>query len=187
MRAFEFGMSTIPGLSDALDLGEAIFGFDWTTGDRLDSAGRLDALRAASIPGPIGRRNVQIGNDLLNGIRKNAPDVPSRSVQDAIDRARKKTLPPEAPDAYISRAKPPYETNPAHVPGTHLNPRKTVEPPDASVVYENAVRTGIGEWHGIGADGMVYRYFSDNAGKVHFSASMLPIHAPGHVRKALGL
>jgi len=81
LRAFEFGMAMIPGLSDALDLGESIFGYDWTTGDRLDSAGRMDALRAATLPGSIGRKNVQIGNDLLNGLRKNPEVTPNSGVR----------------------------------------------------------------------------------------------------------
>ena len=69
----------IPGLSDALDLGEAIFGYDWTTGDLLDAAERMDALRAASFPGVIGLKNIETGSDLLNGLRKN-PEVAPKGL-----------------------------------------------------------------------------------------------------------
>lgn len=115
---------------------------------------------------------------------------PIEPSADAIDRAKKKSrlpLLPEPPDAYKNRAKPPYETNPAHEPGSNFNPRKDIEPPDASEVYDRSVRTGMGEWHGIGKDGKVYRFFYDNAGKVHFSGAFSPLEVSKAVRKALGI
>ena len=66
----------------------------------------------------------------------------------------------------------PYKTNPAHNPkSSRFNPRKSVEPADAKAVYEKAKRTGMGTWWGRATKGLYYRFFSDNAGTVHFSGS----------------
>ncbi|OLK68430.1 hypothetical protein IXO725_19135 [Xanthomonas oryzae pv. oryzae] len=78
---------------------------------------------------------------------------------------------PYSPGAVENRIKPPYVANPAHDSRSPLfNPRKTPEPDDASDVYNSdVVRGGMGTWYGKSADGNIYRYFSDNAGGVHFS------------------
>jgi len=77
--------------------------------------------------------------------------------------------------------------NPAHDPRSpSFNPRKTPEPPDTGTVSENAVRSGMGEWFGKGEDGQIYRFFSDNAGGVHFSG-IVPMNAvPKGIRELLG-
>jgi hypothetical protein len=48
------------------------------------------------------------------------------------------------------------------------NPKKTPEPPDATSVYAKAI-DGKGNYYGIGRNGEIYRFSSDNAGGFHFS------------------
>ncbi|NIK02858.1 filamentous hemagglutinin [Xanthomonas campestris] len=81
---------------------------------------------------------------------------------------------PYAPGNVENRIKPPYVANPAHDAKSPLfNPRKTPEPSDAADVYNsNVVRAGMGTWYGKSSDGSIYRYFSDNAGGVHFSGTV---------------
>ncbi|WP_426802461.1 hemagglutinin repeat-containing protein [Xanthomonas campestris] len=81
---------------------------------------------------------------------------------------------PYAPGNVENRIKPPYVANPAHDTKSPLfNPRKTPEPSDAADVYNsNVVRAGMGTWYGKSSDGSIYRYFSDNAGGVHFSGTV---------------
>jgi len=44
----------------------------------------------------------------------------------------------------------------------------------------------MGEWFGKGEDGQIYRFFSDNAGGVHFSG-IVPMNAvPKGIRELLG-
>jgi hypothetical protein len=95
---------------------------------------------------------------------------------------------PYHPNLARDRVRPPYRANPAHDPRSpNFNPRKTPEPPDASAVYDNAVRSGMGEWFGVGQDGQVYRFFSDNAGGAHFSGIVPESAVPKGVRELLGL
>ncbi|MCP4352056.1 MAG: RHS repeat-associated core domain-containing protein, partial [Desulfobacterales bacterium] len=95
---------------------------------------------------------------------------------------------PYHPGTVRARVKPPYRANPAHDPAcSRFNPKKTPEPGDAVQVYKNSVRSGMGEWYGIGKDGQIYRYFSDNAGGVHFSGIVQKSSVPTDVRKQLGL
>ncbi|MBB4595384.1 hypothetical protein, partial [Xanthomonas cannabis] len=81
---------------------------------------------------------------------------------------------PYSPGNVENRIKPPYVANPAHDNKSPLfNPRKTPEPYDAADVYNsNVVRAGMGTWYGKSSDGSIYRYFSDNAGGVHFSGTV---------------
>jgi RHS repeat-associated protein len=86
---------------------------------------------------------------------------------------------PYHPDSVQERVHPPYETNPAHDRHSpSFNPQKTPEPPDAALVYDNSVRTDFGVWYGKSPTGEYYRFFSDNAGKVHFSATVPPSQVP---------
>jgi hypothetical protein len=95
---------------------------------------------------------------------------------------------PYHPDSVAARVRPPYRPNPAHDPRSpSFNPRKTPEPSDAASVYENAVRSGMGEWFGVAQNGKIYRFFSDNAGGVHFSGEVLESAVPKGVRELLGL
>ncbi|MBB3834027.1 hypothetical protein FHR55_002249 [Xanthomonas arboricola] len=94
---------------------------------------------------------------------------------------------PYHPDTVESRTKPPYLSNPAHDPKNPLfNPNKTPEPKDAADAYnKGVVRGGIGTWYGKGADGQIYRYFSDNAGSVHFSGTISRSKVDNKVLKEL--
>jgi RHS repeat-associated protein len=92
---------------------------------------------------------------------------------------------PYHPDSVSSRVKPPYQANPAHAKGPLLNPRKTLEPADAKDVYSKAIRGDMGTWFGRGSDGDIYRYFSDNAGSVHFSGTISNAQVPNEVLKRL--
>jgi hypothetical protein len=90
---------------------------------------------------------------------------------------------PYSPSNVAARNNPPYQANPAH--GTQYNINKTPEPTDAQSVYESgAVRGGMGTWYGRGQGGY-YRYFSDNAGAVHFSGTVPEAKVPNEVMKAL--
>ena len=101
---------------------------------------------------------------------------------------------PYNPDAVEDRIKPPYEKNPAHIKGSaSYNPEKGGEPSDAAEVYESAIRGDMKTWYGKNASGAIYRFFSDNAGHVHFSGSTadpknpLPMdRVPIDVRRTLG-
>jgi filamentous hemagglutinin len=94
---------------------------------------------------------------------------------------------PYSPESVDARVNPPYQTNPAHDTGSSLyNPAKTPEPADAESAYESgAVRGGMGTWYAQG-DGGYYRYFSDNAGTVHFSGTVPASQVPNSVLKILG-
>jgi hypothetical protein len=97
---------------------------------------------------------------------------------------------PYHPDSVSERVRPPYRANPAHNPKDPLgryNPRKTPEPPDAATVYQNSVRANMGTWYGRGSNGEIYRYFTDNAGGVHFSGIVPKSQVPKEVLKQLGL
>ncbi len=93
---------------------------------------------------------------------------------------------PYHPDQVRDRVRPPYRANPAHQRGPQFNPRKTPEPTDAARVYENSVRADMGTWYGRGANGKIYRYFSDNAGGTHFSGIVPKSQVPKAVLKELG-
>ncbi|WP_157112395.1 hypothetical protein [Pandoraea faecigallinarum] len=94
---------------------------------------------------------------------------------------------PYNPSNVDARVKPAYETNPAHDKGSPLyNPKKTPEPADSRVAYEDgAVRGGMGTWYALGKTGY-YQYFSDNAGTVHFSGTIPSSKVPPSVLKILG-
>jgi len=94
---------------------------------------------------------------------------------------------PYSPEAVENRVRPQYRSNPAHDPKSRLfNPRKTPEPADAASVYQSSVRGGMGTWYGKGANGQIYRYFSDNAGGVHFSGAVPKSQVPKAVLRQLG-
>ena len=121
------------------------------------------------------------------------PITPSK---DGLDRAaRRNDIPspalensPYSSSSVEARVRPPYRANPAHDPNSpSFNPRKTPEPSDAAEVYRNAVQVELGTWYGIAADGTVYRFFSDNAGGVHFSAIFDPAALRKEIRVQLGL
>ena len=93
---------------------------------------------------------------------------------------------PYHPDTVQDRNHPPYKPNLAHDPKKpEYNSRKTPEPADAAVAYQNAVRGDMHTWYAKGADGKIYRYFSDNAGTVHFSGTVSPSQVPNEVLKTL--
>ncbi|MBP2655796.1 MAG: hypothetical protein H6Q73_3365 [Firmicutes bacterium] len=95
---------------------------------------------------------------------------------------------PYNPDTVADRVKPEYKANPAHDPGSSLfNPRKTPEPTDAASVYQISVRADMGTWYGQGADGQIYRYFSDNAGGAHFSGIVSKEQVPADILRQLGI
>jgi len=95
---------------------------------------------------------------------------------------------PYNPDVVNSRVKPPYKANPAHDSKSPLyNPRKTPEPVDSIQAYENSVRGDMGTWYGKGSDGQIYRYFSDNAGGVHFSGIVSKGLVPATILRLLGI
>jgi filamentous hemagglutinin len=78
---------------------------------------------------------------------------------------------------------PPYQTNPAHDPkDPSYNPNKTPEPPDAQSVYQAAERGDLGTWYGLGQNGW-YRFFSDNAGTVHFAGVVPENQVPILIRR----
>jgi len=93
---------------------------------------------------------------------------------------------PYHPDVVEQRIRPPYRPNPAHDTRSPLfNPRKTPEPSDAAQIYNNAVRADMKTWYGLNKDGDIYRFFSDNAGEVHFSGKVSPQLVPNDVLKQL--
>ncbi|KWS06277.1 Rhs-family protein [Lysobacter capsici AZ78] len=94
---------------------------------------------------------------------------------------------PYHPDSVAARIKPPYKANPAHDERSRLfDHRKTPEPLDAAIVYTNSIRGGMGTWYGRGAEGKIYQFFDDNAGKVHFSGIINQAKVPNEVLKQLG-
>ena len=101
---------------------------------------------------------------------------------------------PYHPSAVEKRLKPPYDPNIVHDKSSPLfNPAKGVEPSDAAAVYDRAIRGNFQTWYGRSTAGDIYRYFSDNVGRVHFSASTGdPVHPlrfeeiPIDVRRILG-
>ena len=42
-------------------------------------------------------------------------------------------------------------------------------------------------WYGLNKDGDIYRFFSDNAGGVHFSGTVSPQRVPNDVLKQLNV
>jgi hypothetical protein len=91
---------------------------------------------------------------------------------------------PYNPEVVESRVRPPYQSNPAHNPLATHGSFRTPEPADAADVYQSAVRGGMGTWWGRGAGGW-YRYFSDNAGAVHFSGILSEDMVPIEIRRGL--
>ncbi|MDE1150346.1 MAG: RHS repeat-associated core domain-containing protein [Azospirillaceae bacterium] len=91
------------------------------------------------------------------------------------------------PDSVDLRIKPEYRANPAHDAsrGDLFNPRKSPEPFDAAQVYAGSVRGGMGTWYSQGEKGY-YRYFSDNAGGVHFSGILPEAEVPNSILKQIG-
>jgi hypothetical protein len=72
-----------------------------------------------------------------------------------------------------SAGKPIYRANSAHrAPAPHA--RKTPEPPDAEVVFRDAIagpwNADKGSmWYGLGRNGEIYRFSPANDGTAHFS------------------
>lgn len=94
---------------------------------------------------------------------------------------------PYHPESVQQRVRPEYRSNPAHDPRSpSFNPRKTPEPPDAAGVYQGSIRADMGTWYGKGPNGEIYRYFSDNAGGVHFSGIVPKAQVPKEILKQLG-
>jgi RHS repeat-associated protein len=92
---------------------------------------------------------------------------------------------PYHPDSVNNRVRPPYRSNPAHDPSSpQFNPQKTPEPSDAAEAYQHSVRGNMQTWYARGEQG-IYRYFSDNAGGVHFSGIASPEEIPPATLKAL--
>jgi hypothetical protein len=89
---------------------------------------------------------------------------------------------PYSPEAVTARTqRPPYRANEAHNPRSgSFNPRKTPEPIDAPAVYETSSRGNMWTWYGKGQGGW-YRYFSDNAGGVHFSGIVREAEVPTEI------
>ena len=91
------------------------------------------------------------------------------------------------PDAVQRRIRPEYRRNPAHDPRSpNFDPRKTPEPPDAAGLFQTSVRADMGTWYARGPNNQIYRYFSDNAGGVHFSGVVEKAKVPNHVLTQLG-
>ncbi|MBI4510551.1 MAG: RHS repeat-associated core domain-containing protein [Deltaproteobacteria bacterium] len=89
---------------------------------------------------------------------------------------------PYSPAEVADRVRPTYRANPQHNPRATQGAFRTPEPPDAAIVYQTAQRAGLGEWFGKGQNGW-YRYFSDNAGGVHFSGIVPDDLVPIHLRR----
>jgi hypothetical protein len=143
--------------------------------------GAKGIIKAAA---PLARQTTILGSaaGAASALRKNTPKkarntTPSPALEGS----------PYHPDVVRDRVRPPYQTNPAHQPGANFNPEKGIEPLDASDVYDSAVRAGMGKWYGIGADGRIYQFFSDNAGHVHFSGYISRHSVPKIIREQLGL
>jgi hypothetical protein len=93
---------------------------------------------------------------------------------------------PYHPDAVEQRIRPHYVPNIAHdLKSSLFNFRKTPEPSNASQVYQNAVCGNMGTWYGVGKDGNIYRFFSDNSGGVHFSGIVSSQIVPNNVLKQI--
>ncbi|CAB3921996.1 hypothetical protein LMG26846_05675 [Achromobacter insuavis] len=126
------------------------------------------------MPGPQGPQII------LNEVQ-NSPDLPGTV-------APSPALPdsPYSPSNVADRIKPPYRANQAHnIKSPSYNPTKTPEPADAQSAYESgAVRGKMDVWYAKGRGGY-YRYFSDNAGTVHFSGTMSKSEIPNEVLKQL--
>ncbi|MGN6322893.1 MAG: hemagglutinin repeat-containing protein [Dyella sp.] len=139
-------------------------------GEAASAAG--DALKTGE------QQAKQIADPALDGAQgANLSDTPSPALKDS----------PYNPSAVQDRIKPPYQSNPAHDTTSSLyNPSKTPEPADALSAYEDgAIRGGMGTWYAKG-EGGYYRYFSDNAGTVHFSGTVPASKVPNEVLKLLG-
>ncbi|WP_162251676.1 RHS repeat domain-containing protein [Caulobacter sp. Root1472] len=102
----------------------------------------------------------------------NAPKSANRPTSRSASRPFVETD-PYSPESVAQRIRPDYRANPAHDPRSPLVDRaKTPEPLDANFAYmQNGVRAGMGTWVARGIGGY-YRYFSDNAGGVHFSGTL---------------
>ena len=88
---------------------------------------------------------------------------------------------PYSAESVAERVRPSYRSNPALDPRSPaFNPTKTVEPPDAASVYQDATRANTWTWFGQGAEGW-YRFFSDNAGGVHFSGTVSESLVPANI------
>jgi filamentous hemagglutinin len=139
-------------------------------GEAASAAG--DALKTGE------QQAKQIVDPALDGAQgADLSDTPSPALKDS----------PYNPSAVQDRIKPPYQSNPAHDTTSSLyNPSKTPEPADALSAYEDgAIRGGMGTWYAKG-EGGYYRYFSDNAGTVHFSGTVPVSKVPNEVLKLLG-
>jgi RHS repeat-associated protein len=91
------------------------------------------------------------------------------------------------PDTVQRRIRPEYRRNPAHDSRSpHFDPRKTPEPPDAAGLFQTSVRADMGTWYARGPNNQIYRYFSDNAGGVHFSGVVPNSQVPKAVLTQLG-
>jgi RHS repeat-associated protein len=143
-----------------------------------------------------GRKSVQrhafvaLGDNSLVFVRGGGPDLAPTNVPGLIPipRGVRNTTPspalkgsPYHPKSVAARIRPEYRANPAHNPSSpHFDPRKTPEPSDAASVYQDAKPADIGTWYGRGIGGW-YRYFSDNAGGVHFSGIVPESRVPAAI------
>ncbi len=132
-----------------------------------------------SIVGPPGTRYSQLDVAYLRQLLQNyrsqnsCRGTPSPALKDS----------PYSPNAVDARVRPPYKVNPAHDPNDpNFNPQKTPEPADSQSVYQTASRGDLGVWYGLGQGGW-YRYFSDNAGTVHFSGIVSENEVPISIRR----
>ena len=172
---------TVGIISDAADIGDGVLylfegdidNAKWALGAAIPFAGLLAKPAKKVVKGALnaGASEVKTGSKIIN-------TTESPALKGS----------PYNPEAVAERIKPSYKANPAHDPKSPLfNPRKTPEPLDAVQAYENAVRADMGTWYGKGANGEVYRYFSDNAGGVHFSGIVSKESAPIEVLRQLGI
>ena len=169
--------------------------FVFSVADALVKALMLGGGKAATAFNK--RYKVEIDQDALrrmgNGSTPNS-GVPLPPVKITRKNATNTTPSPALPNSPYNpeivkrRIKPPYDPNLAH--NKHISvfdSRKTPEPADAATVYDRAVRANMKTWYGLGKDGQIYRYFSDNVGHAHFSGIVSPANVPKSVRQALGL
>jgi filamentous hemagglutinin len=136
-----------------------------------------------------GTSNASSNTNTGSGAGTTSQNAASNSSSPSLSSTPSPALPdsPYSPTNVESRVKPPYQTNPAHDTSSPLyNPAKTPEPTDAQSAYESgAVRGNMYTWYAQGQGGY-YRYFSDNAGTVHFSGTVSPSKVPSSVLKLLG-
>ncbi len=163
-----------PGIGNVKGGAQAIFGENLVTGEELSTSERIWESVSAL---PFGNW-IKKGRKLL-GFGKKSKGTGHANESPALKDN------PYKPNSVAKRNKPDYRANPAH---DGRNPNKTLEPSDAQSVYtNNSVRGGMGTWYGVGKDGNIYQYFSDNAGGVHFAGTISKEKLLNDIRKQLGV